>query len=913
MKDHRMKIWFAGIVILFALSLIGSVSAQDGIPKNYPRWLSMGGVPGTNRQVLCSTVDPAGNLYVGGEFTMIDDLRSFGVAKWDGTKWWGISPPTASGQTVEAMATDAAGNLYVGGSFRDFGGLDALRIAKWDGSRWHTMGAGLGYNGTAASQKVKSIAVSPSGVVYAGGVFTESNGVTVNNIARWDGSHWQPLGPGFNGGFSTEVVNAMAFDAAGNLYVTGKFSYFGDNTPINGIAMWDGTSWSNLSTGLTGSAPISQGCALVFDTNGDLIVGGEFKNAGGLQVNNIARWNGSSWSAFGTAGAEAGIPVGSSKGVRALRISAAGEVIAASKMSISEGSVFYQMVRWDGSNWLDAIPFPAKMGEIRTFAIMPNGDFIIGGAFKSMGTGANEFHASHLVRWDGTGFHRFGSGPDAEILAAKFDSNDDLIVAGNFQTIGDIQASRIARFDGTRWWPYGTGLDGAVHAIELGENGKLYAAGEFLHAGSVATRTIAHWDGTQWISMEGGLTQTGTVPIVRAMALGANSELYVGGEFASSVSGVELMGVGLWKEGGWHSLDGGCRFLDGGPRSGRVESLLIDGQGNLVAGGYFQKMGIGSGNTAHLAQWDGTKWTSVGPTVTNERPFRSYGINTMSMNSSGVLHVAYNNTITDGHSLVRLVSNTWQTVGNGFSGKPYSMVFDDDGGIYAGGTLTLTGVPPRQILRGITYWNGNRWSSYGNEGLGMVNLTSTETVEVRALAKDTRGNLIIGGKFLGSYSGVVSPFLIRTQMGGYGVWPQLGGLPADQLGPLDSNGPLDLRNLTAYAMGIDPLVAQSGELPQLILGAEDVPPASRSADHRSTMATNESMLPLRFQYRRNRNARGISMEVETSNNLVDWTRAEILSSVVMEQHLDWERVEITVPRSDGKLFLRIATELTDQF
>ena len=177
------------IVASLAMVLSGAASAQTGLPANSPHWLSMGGIPGTNRTVLCSTVDKAGNLYVGGEFTTINDLRSFGVAKWDGVKWTAISPPTATGQTVEALATDAAGNLYVGGSFRDFGGnLNAQRIVKWDGTQWHTMGAGLGFNGTAASQKVKAIAISPTGVVYAGGVFTESNGVTVNNIARWDGS-----------------------------------------------------------------------------------------------------------------------------------------------------------------------------------------------------------------------------------------------------------------------------------------------------------------------------------------------------------------------------------------------------------------------------------------------------------------------------------------------------------------------------------------------------------------------------------------------------------------------------------------------------------------------------------------------------------------------------------------------------
>ena len=220
-----------------------------------------------------------------------------------------------------------------------------------------------------------------------------------------------------------------------------------------------------------------------------------------------------------------------------------------------------------------------------------------------------------------------------------------------------------------------------------------------------------------------------------------------------------------------------------------------------------------------------------------------------------VLHVAYNNTVTDGHSLVRLVSNVWQTIGNGFSGKPYSIVFDDVGGIYAGGTLSLTGPSPRHVLRGITYWDGSRWSSYGNEGLGMVNLTSTETVEIRAMARDNRGNLMIGGVLRLLQRGGF-PISIRTRMGGYGVWPTLGGLPPAQLGPLDRNGPLGLQNLTAYAMALDPLVAKPGDLPQIVFDAGVAPAATADGDGVSAEATRAN---LKFRYRRSLNATGIIM------------------------------------------------------
>ncbi|HUV26086.1 MAG TPA: hypothetical protein VMW34_01855, partial [Anaerolineales bacterium] len=39
---------------------------------------------------------------------------------------------------------------------------------------------------------------------------------------------------------------------------------------------------------------------MVFDSNGNLYAGGRFSSAGGLPANNIAKWNGSTWSTLAT-------------------------------------------------------------------------------------------------------------------------------------------------------------------------------------------------------------------------------------------------------------------------------------------------------------------------------------------------------------------------------------------------------------------------------------------------------------------------------------------------------------------------------------------------------------------------------------------------------------------------------------
>ena len=56
------------------------------------------------------------------------------------------------------------------------------------------------------------------------------------------------------------------------------------------IAKWDGSASSTLGTGITAPSPFVEALTVM---GTDLYVGGQFNNAGGVSVSNIARWNGS--------------------------------------------------------------------------------------------------------------------------------------------------------------------------------------------------------------------------------------------------------------------------------------------------------------------------------------------------------------------------------------------------------------------------------------------------------------------------------------------------------------------------------------------------------------------------------------------------------------------------------------------
>jgi hypothetical protein len=113
----------------------------------------------------------------------------------------------------------------------------------------------------------------------------------------WDDRFWTN---GLGGGEYARVY-AMASDGADNIYVGGLFTAV-DNVVVTSIAKWNGSSWSALGTGLInniyfGYPPSVHAIAV---SGSDVYVGGVFTLAGGVPANNIAKWDGSTWSALGS-------------------------------------------------------------------------------------------------------------------------------------------------------------------------------------------------------------------------------------------------------------------------------------------------------------------------------------------------------------------------------------------------------------------------------------------------------------------------------------------------------------------------------------------------------------------------------------------------------------------------------------
>ncbi len=274
--------------------------------------------------------------------------------------------------SVRSIATGANGDIIVSGSFMTAGGVSARRIARYNtATGWRPLGLGL-------NDHAESLLVMPNGDVVASGRFTEAGGQLVSGVARWDGMVWAPLGNGFG---PQGPANVLMVTRGGELIAGGGF----------GVVRWNGMFWTNF--GIVGDASPGGVRTIVELPNGDLIVGGRFEFIQGVFANKIARWNGTSWTQLGL-GVQGGVAGGFVSG---LAVMPNREIIIAGSFSAAGGIPANNIARWNGSSWS---PLGAGIiGVLNNFfnpvlLVMPSGDLFAGGEFEIAG-GVPSAHFAH--------------------------------------------------------------------------------------------------------------------------------------------------------------------------------------------------------------------------------------------------------------------------------------------------------------------------------------------------------------------------------------------------------------------------------------------------------------------------------------------------------------------------------------
>ena len=543
--------------------VVGNVVAKNVAKWNGTAWSALGtGLSNGANSSSVGALAVAGNgdVYAGGFFRQAGGVVVNSVAKWNGTAWSALGTGII-GAGVSALAVAGNGDVYVGGSFLQAGGVAANRIAKWNGSTWSALGTGIG----SGFGEVRALAVAGNGDVYAGGAFTSAGGVAANRMAKWNGSAWSPLGTGIGSG-GNEVNNALAVAGNGDVYAGGFFTTAG-GAAANGVAKWNGSTWSAVGTG-TGNGANDRVSVLAVVGNGDVYAGGFFTSVGGVVANNVAKWNGSTWSPLGTGIGMGGI----GSNVNALAVAGNGDVYAGGAFTSAGGVAANNVARWNGSAW-SALGTGVGGFSVGVLAVAGNGDVYAGGNF----TQAGGVTANRMAKWNGSAWSALGTGVgNGYVGALAVASNGDVYAGGGFTSIGGVVANNVAKWNGSTWSPLGTGVIGAgVSALVVAGNGDLYAGGAFTLAGGAAANNVAKWNGSAWSAVGTGVGN-GANERVYALAVAGNGDVYVGGFFVNA-GGVAANNIVKWNGTAWSSLGTGTNYEVRGIVIGLADKTYVGG------------------------------------------------------------------------------------------------------------------------------------------------------------------------------------------------------------------------------------------------------------------------------------------------------------------------------------------------
>jgi len=268
------------------------------------RWEIVG--PGLRGAIVAFATHDFGNgveLYATGFLHALG--LTVGVVRLEGDHWVRVGDLVA-GNLNAALATfdDGTGSaLYAAGAFTLPGIANQPAVYELnDGDKWIPLPGN-------ANDRIHAMAVFDDGrgsALYVGGQFTMIDGTIVNRIAKWNGESWTDVNGGIRGPVGTSItVHSMTVHDDGNgpaLFVGGRFATAGQTTASN-IAKWDGSEWSALSEGVDTNPPGFAGVFSLASWNEDsasaLIVGGLFDRAGGNEISAITSWNGMHWSSLG--------------------------------------------------------------------------------------------------------------------------------------------------------------------------------------------------------------------------------------------------------------------------------------------------------------------------------------------------------------------------------------------------------------------------------------------------------------------------------------------------------------------------------------------------------------------------------------------------------------------------------------
>jgi uncharacterized delta-60 repeat protein len=557
--------------------------------------------PNPDDKVHALALQPDGKVIVGGDFFSIAAQPRVRLARVnpDGSldeDFVDVHPNDA----VEAIAVQPDGKLIVAGRFSNVIGTSRLylvRLHAADGSIDTSFNPQLPYD--AGNGWLTSLALQPDGKLIIGGKFESVGGHPSRRVARLNSDGSADTSFTANAEFD---ATALALQPDGKILVATTFGGVSrlnaDGSPDSGFDVVD----------VSGGFGVTE---LALEADGSVLIGGYFSHMNGQARKGVARvhHDGSLDDAFA--------PVLSGEGaeVRALAVQADGKPVIGGAFMAIDGHTVFDLARLYPNGRLDAtwtLETPRAQDTITALAVQPDGQWVVGGQFTSIGGQARNFIAR--VNADGSVDAAFNPNANNYVNAVVVQTDGKVLVGGSFGTIGGVQSSYVARLnaDGTGDGGFHSDIEGSdfestVSALLLQPDGKIVVAGNFYTVGGQNRPFLARLDS------EGHLDAAfnpNPNDYVYALALQADGKLLVGGVF-SMIGGQPRNGIARL------NADGSLDAAYDPHANGGVYALVVQPDGKVVAGGFFTTVGGLGRNRIVRLEADGSVDEGYDPNANN--------------------------------------------------------------------------------------------------------------------------------------------------------------------------------------------------------------------------------------------------------------------------------------------------------
>ena len=455
--------------------------------------------------------------------------------------------------------------------------------------------SGQGTNGT-----IKVSAVQADNKIIIAGNFTSYNGVTVNQIARLDMDG--KLDKSFKTGTGVDgEINALIIQSNGKVIIGGNFTTYNGNT-TNKITRLNKNGGID-NTFNTGEGPNGSVSQIIIQPNGKILVSGSFTQYNGEEVRGVVRLNknGTIDHTF-----EAVI-TDSLYIIQQIALLPDGKLLVAG-IDDSSWLIQYSVIRlyangdrdytFTRSSRITGDLHPA----INAIKIEDNGNILLSVTIYDSGSSV-PYHG-FLSRLDSAGnelellglfwINSLHIQPDGKIIAAGFKDIDWYDVEKRVVRINkDFSIDSTFVFNDNK--PYPSALNASIETSAFQIDNKLIIAGDFYEINGFISNNIARLnpDGSYDHTFN---QHTGFNGTVLATAVNNNKRLLVGGEFSRYNYQFRSNIVRL-KENG--DLDNS--FNVGSGTDGKVNTIAVQSNGKVLIGGKFTTYnGTLCGNVARL-------------------------------------------------------------------------------------------------------------------------------------------------------------------------------------------------------------------------------------------------------------------------------------------------------------------------